>query len=62
MSAGTGVSGVKGGFFECHDVACSYAAARAKTFDSEKCGPQIIKPMGSPSLLNPQGTVMEGMP
>jgi hypothetical protein len=62
MSGVTGVSGVSDGFFKCHCVAFSYAAASAKIFDSVKCGPQIINPTGKPSCVKPQGIDNDGIP
>ena len=61
-SGGTGVSGRIGGFFVWKSVACSKACASASTLPSEKRGPAIISPTGSPFDVKPHGTEIAGMP
>ena len=62
FSGGTGVSGFSGGRRLCHSVADSNACANARIFPSEKCGPEMQSPMGSPPPLNPHGMEIAGVP
>src|SRR5260370_22333869 len=56
------MSGLSVGLFVCHGVAFSYAFASASTFPSEKRGPAIINPIGSPPVEKPQGIEIAGNP
>src|SRR5712692_588869 len=61
-TGGTSMSGLNRGFFVCHCVAFSYAFASASTLPSEKRGPAIISPIGSPVFEKPQGIEIAGNP
>lgn len=62
VTGGTSMSGLSVGLFVCHCVAFSYAFASASTFPSEKRGPAIISPIGSPLFEKPHGSEMAGNP
>src|SRR5581483_12473590 len=49
-------------FLRCHSVACSYAYASLSTVDSANGAPTICRPIGSPDLEKPHGTLIAGSP